>query len=247
MKADPAHQNRLLDLQDIDIALDRLRHRARSLPELAEVEQLEGRISELSNAVAATGAELSDLDREQRKAESDVDQVRQREDRDKKRLDAGQVSSPKELEGLQSEIASLQRRREELEDGVLEIMERREAAEARRAETAGELEAAEAERAAAEERRKSALAEIASEERSVGDRRTVIVGEVPDDLLALYDKLRGSYDGIGAAALRHGRCEGCKLALSTSEVSEIRHAAPEEVLRCEQCRRILVRTSESGL
>lgn len=246
MKAEPEHQMRLLDVQEIDSALAQLAHRARTLPETGEVKALDGRITELGERVMAAETALSDLDREQRKAESDVDQVRTRSDRDRKRLDAGQVSSPKELESLQSEIASLQRRQEELEEVVLGVMERREAAEAELARLRKDLEDARGEREAAEDRRSAAMIDIEGERASQAQRRERVAAEVPGDLLALYTKLRDQY-GVGAAALRYGRCEGCKLALSTAELGQIRQAEPDEVLRCEECRRILVRTTESGL
>ncbi|MDA8368473.1 MAG: C4-type zinc ribbon domain-containing protein [Nocardiopsaceae bacterium] len=246
MKAEPAHQIRLLDLQETDSRLDQLAYRARNLPEIAELQRLDTRIGELHDQLAATATELSDLDREQSKAEADVDQVRVRAERDTKRLDAGHVSSPKELEGLQSEIASLQRRQSELEEIVLEIMERREAAEARDTGLRKELEAAQAEREDAEERRSSAMVEIDADRSSAARRRERILAEIPEDLLGLYVKLRDQHSGVGAAALRYGRCEGCKLALSTAEIGQIRQASADEVLRCEECRRILVRTDESG-
>ncbi|GAA3727661.1 zinc ribbon domain-containing protein [Salinactinospora qingdaonensis] len=247
MKAEPVHQRRLLDVQDLDTALGRVAHRRRTMPEATQVQELDARLSELRDALAAADTALADIDREQRKAESDVEQVRTRTDRDSRRLDAGQVSSPKELESLQSEIDSLRRRQSELEEIVLEIMERREAAEERRSGLQRELEEATATRATAEERRAAALAELKAEESELQQQREQAAAEIPDDLLALYTKLRDQYAGVGAAALRQGRCEGCKLALSTAELSEIRTALSDEVVRCEQCRRILVRTPESGL
>ena len=65
-------------------------------------------------------------------------------------------------------------------------------------------------------------------------------------LLALYEKIRES-SGAGAAMLRARRCEGCRLELNPQELQRIRSAADDEVVRCEECRRILVRTGESGL
>ena len=65
--------------------------------------------------------------------------------------------------------------------------------------------------------------------------------------VALYDKLRATSGGIGAAALRQRRCEGCRLELNTDRHQPHPRRADDEVLRCEECRRILVRTSESGL
>lgn len=247
MKAEPAHQIRLLDLQEIDSRLAQLAHRMRNLPENAEVQRLDARIGELRDRRAVLTTALSDLDREQRKAESDVDQVRTRADRDSRRLDSGQVSSPKDLEHLQSEIASLQRRQSELEEIVLEVMERREHTEAEEAELRKELEAAENERHAAEERRSTAVSEIDADRAGEFTRRERVAAEIPDDLLALYTKLRDQHDGVGAAALRYGRCEGCKLALSTSELGEIRTAPADDVIRCDDCRRILIRTGDSGI
>ncbi|GLU49063.1 zinc ribbon domain-containing protein [Nocardiopsis ansamitocini] len=247
MKAEPVHQVRLLDLQEIDAALDRLKHRARTIPEIAEVKELDVRIVALRDQVAVAETALRDLDREQRKAESDVDQVRVRSDRDARRLETGQVSSPKELEGLQSEIVSLQRRQAELEEIVLDVMERQELAQARRADIEKELVALTAEREAAEDRRSEAILEIRADADSTNQRRERVAAEIPEDLRALYLKLREQQGGVGAAALRYGRCEGCKLALSTAELSQIRSAPADEVLRCEDCRRILVRTNESGL
>ncbi|RCV50428.1 zinc ribbon domain-containing protein [Marinitenerispora sediminis] len=247
MKAEPVHQRRLLDLQELDTTLAQLTHRARTLPEIAELERLDARLAELRNALVVVETELGDLGREQRKAEADVEQVRARAERDSRRLAAGQVSSPKELEGLQSEIASLQRRQGELEEIVLDVMERREDADARRAELAKDLEAAEQERHTTEERRSTSLSEIRADAAGVRDRRARVAAEVPDDLLAFYTKLRDQYGGVAAAPLRYGRCEGCKLALSTAELNEIRGSLSDEVVRCENCRRILIRTTESGL
>ena len=246
MKAAPDVQLRLLDLQEIDTALDRLGHRRRTLPEIEEITRLEERAGELRDAVIAAETEVSDISREQVKAEADVDQVRARAERDRKRLDAGQVSSPKELENLQSEIESLGRRQSELEDGVLEIMERREVAETRRDEQGAERDRIGGELGGLTEKRDAAQAEIDAEVAEADGRRTEIAKEIPDDLQALYDRLRGQY-GTGAAAQKAGRCEGCKLALSTVDLNEIRTAADDEVTRCPECRRILVRTPESGL
>lgn len=238
---------RLLELAELDTTLDRLAHRRRNLPELAEIQSLEERVGAVRDAIVAAETEISDLDREQRKAEQDVEQVRTRAQRDQQRLDSGQVSSPRELENLQSEIASLQRRQSDLEDVVLEIMERREAAVEKHTAHVAERDEAQRALVAAIERRDAAFREIDDEAASTGERRTAVAKEIPDELLALYEKLRDQHGGVGAAALKRGRCEGCHLALNTVDLNRIRAAAPDEVVRCEECRRILVRTPESGL
>jgi predicted nucleic acid-binding Zn-ribbon protein len=246
VKAAPEAQKRLLELAQLDSVLDRLAHRRRTLPVLAEVDTLSTQRARLSTAAIAVATEASDLNREQNKAEGDVDAVRARAERDQQRLDSGQVSSARDLSGLQSEIVSLRRRQGDLEEVVLEIMERREAADAEVARLGAEGEQAATALADAEERRDASFAEIDKEHAEVAGKRSGLVGHIPDDLLALYEKLRGQY-GVGAAMLHGGRCQGCKVTLSIADVNRIRAAAHDEVIRCEECRRILVRTPESGL
>jgi uncharacterized protein len=246
VKASPEAQHRLLELADIDAELNRLDHRRRGLPEHAELERLEQRDALLRDEVAALDAEQGDLKRAQAKAEADVEQVRSRIERDRSRLDAGQVSSPRELENLQSEIVSLARRQSDLEEIVLDVMERREAAQAKRDAAASEREQIAAARQAVTARRDAALGEIGEQADKAEDRRSAVVAEEPQDLLALYERLRAQHV-VGAAALRGGRCEGCHLTLNAGDLGRIRAADPDEVLRCEECRRILVRTADSGL
>ncbi|GAP48920.1 hypothetical protein SAZU_3785 [Streptomyces azureus] len=195
----------------------------------------------------AAQTEESDTTREQTKAEQDVDQVRQRSARDQQRLDSGAVTSPKDLENLQREIASLAKRQGDLEDVVLEVMERRESAQQRVAELTERVGSVQSKIDDATARRDAAFEEIDAEVATVTKEREVIAGSIPADLLKLYEKLREQQGGIGAAKLYARSCQGCRQELAITEISEIRKAAPDTVIRCENCRRILVRTSESGL
>ncbi|MEO5877298.1 MAG: C4-type zinc ribbon domain-containing protein [Streptosporangiaceae bacterium] len=247
MKAAPEAQQRLLDLQELDSALDRLAHRRRTLPEIADIEALQERVGELRDRLITAQTDLSDLDREQTKAEQDVEQVRTRADRDAKRLDSGLVTSAKDLANLQSEITSLQRRQGDLEEVVLEIMERREVAEARVGEVQAEQSGLQVALTSLEGTRAAAEQEIDQEAGVTSTARTSVAKDVEGGLLALYEKLRDQFGGVGAAALLRGQCQGCRLALNTSDLNRIRAAAQDDVVRCEECRRILVRTAESGL
>ena len=246
VKASPQSQLRLLELADLDAELARLDHRRRGLPEVAELIRLEARASELKDALVVTETELGDLTREQSRAERDVDQVRTRIQKDRARLDAGQVSAARELASLQSEIESLHRRQGDLEEIVLELMERRETLDSRHAELTAERDGLGSEMATVAARRDAAVKEIDEQAAKASDQRGNVAAEVPADLLALYDQIRKTR-GVGAAMLRAGRCEGCHLSLNAADLNVIRASAPDEVVRCEECRRILVRTPESGL
>ena len=247
VKASPEAQLRLLELADLDAELGRLEHRRRSLPEHAELSELEQRDRELRDEIATVEAREGDLKREQAKADADVEQVRSRIARDRARLDAGQVNSPRELENLQSEIESLLRRQSDLEDVELDVMERLEAAQSRLKEASAERAAAGTDLGAVTARRDVALAEISGLSSVAAERRAAVVAEEPADLIDLYERLRAQHGGVGAAALRRGQCQGCHLSLNTVDLNAIRAAAADDILRCEECRRILVRTDESGL
>ncbi len=195
----------------------------------------------------AAQTEESDTAREQTKAEQDVDQVRQRAARDQQRLDSGAVTSSKDLENLQREIVSLAKRQGDLEDVVLEIMERREAAQERAAELTERVGSVQGRIDDATARRDAAFEKLDGEIASATKEREVIAATVPEDLLKLYDKLRAQQGGVGAAKLYQRTCQGCRQELAVTDINDIRKAAPDTVVRCENCRRILVRTSESGL
>jgi uncharacterized protein len=247
VKASPEAQLRLLELADIDAELTRIEHRRRGLPEHAELERLEARDAELRDSIAALTAQNSDLKREQAKAEADVEQVRARIDRDRNRLDSGMVNSPRELENLQSEVQSLHRRQSDLEEVVLDVMERLETAQSTLTQATAEREQLATELTSVSAARDTALGELGEQSVKASDRRVEVAAAIPGDLLDLYDKQRAQHGGVGAAALRKRSCQGCNLTLNTVDLNAIRAAPPEEILRCEECRRILVRTADSGL
>ena len=247
MRADAAAQLRLLDLQDLDTVLGQLAHRRRGVPQIAELAALDGRAAELRDHEVAVRTAVSDLEREMAKAESDVAQVRERISRDQALLDAGSVASARQLEDLQHEIANLARRVSDLEDAELEVMEKLEDAQSRAAAAAAAVSELAETRTAAERARDAAFADIDAEVARVGGERARVAPEIPADLLALYDRIRGDSGGIGAAPLHRGRCQGCQLTLTPADLGRIRAEPVDEVVRCEECRRILVRTAESGL
>jgi uncharacterized protein len=246
VKASPQSQLLLLDLARLDAQLGRLVQRKHSLPEVAELARMEARTAELKDAMVVTETELGDLAREEGRAEKDVEQVRTRIDRDRGRLDAGQVSAARELASLQSEIESLRRRQGDLEEIVLELMERREGLTSRLDGLTAERDRLGTEMTAVAARRDAAISEIDEQAGQASGQRQEVAAEVPADLLKLYEQIRHSHK-VGAAMLRAGQCEGCHLTLNRVDLNEIRSAAPDEVLRHDECRVILVRTPESGL
>ena len=247
LNAEPATQLRLLELQDHDTRLAQLAHRVKTLPDSARLAELESSFARLRDQVVAAETIAGDLEHDQTRADQDVEQVRDRAKRDQQLLDSGSIGDPKQLQSLQSELQSLARRQGNLEDIELEIMERVEGALAAVAQLTAERDAMSIERDALATSVAEQLGEVAEERGTVEAERTVITADIPADLLALYEKIRADHGGVGAAPLHRGTCQGCRLTLPPTEIEALRAAPPEAVIRCEECRRILVRTPESGL
>ncbi|WP_372735249.1 zinc ribbon domain-containing protein [Nocardioides sp.] len=190
---------------------------------------------------------VDDLSAEQRKVDADVEQVKSRRTRDKDRMDQGLISSPKDLERMQGELESLERRITTLEDEELEVMARQEDAQRELDGFVAQLAASQERLAALSVVRDEKLAALDADLDAVVADRTPAAAEIPADLMALYERLREQKGGVAAAELRARQCGGCRLTLDAHELAEIAATPADTVVRCEECQRILVRTAESGL
>jgi len=241
--APPEDQRRLLDVQALDTRAAQIVHARRTLPALARITELAVRLADVDSSRIASRTALSDLRRELAKSDGDVGQVRSRVARDQARLDSG-TGTPKDLQAITSELTALARRQSELEDVELEVMERLEAHETALAELDAAAAVIEAQKAEAEAERDAALATLDAENATLATERAKVADGLDPGLVALYDKLRAQLGGLGAAALRGRRCDGCRLELNPMHVQVIRQSAPDLVVRCEECDRILVRLPE---
>ena len=243
MKAAPEAQRRLLDLQAVDTAVAQLQHRRRQLPEHAKIAAAQAERTSLGEQITASRTRIYDLEQEQATSEADLAPVRERRVRDQHRVDSGQITDPKQLRALLDEIAHLGRRISDLEDAELELMERLEASQA-------ELEELTERRGAGDDvlrgliaARDAQLYEIDAELAARASERSEIAAGIPADLLAAYAKTAERSGGTGAALLQNGRCTGCQLTLTAADLARFKAAADDEVLRCEECNRILVRSA----
>ena len=247
MKAPASEQLTLLQVQDCDTRLAQLQHKSNTLPQKAELATATERTERLRKELIAAQTIVSDIEREQAKADADVDLVRERSRKDRELLDSGSINDPKQLQSLESELESLAKRQLDLEDIELEVMERLEGAQAAVTHLESESASAQSEVQRLTTEVGEQEAEIAAERASVEADRGALVGGISAELLALYDKIRADHAGRGAARLHRGRCDGCRIDLPPTEIATLKAAAEDEVLRCEECRCILVRTDESGL
>lgn len=240
MKADKAQQRSLLELAEIDAELSRLAHRAAHLPEQQSYERISADQRAAADRAAVLGISLEDLDAQIAKLESEVDAVRKREDRDRGLLDSGSVTNSKQLEELQHELGTLERRQASLEDTLLEVMERREQLAGDQAREQAAVDSLAQERNAAEQARDAALAEVEQARAERGVRREEVAAGLDGELLDLYERQRETA-GVGAGRLLGHRCGACRIELDRGELARISAAPEDDVLRCPECRAILLR------
>jgi predicted nucleic acid-binding Zn-ribbon protein len=237
--ADPAAQRRLLDVAAIDQAATAAGHRRNSLPELAVIADAQARTDALGSRLVVVRTEIGDLDREARKLDDEIEQVRGRAARDAARMAGGGVPA-KELEGLEHEIVSLARRQSTLEDQALELMEQREAAAAVQAGVEADLTEVTGTAEAAAQRRDDSFADIDDELARLDTQRTAIVADLPAELMAVYERIRGT-GKVAAGELRGETCSACRMHVDRVALAELRSAPPDSVQRCPECGAILVR------
>jgi len=223
-----------------------LRHQLGTLPEAVEIASLTASRKELDDQLRDAQIAVDDLTLDQKKADADVEQVKARRERDRSRMDQGLITNPKDLERMQHELVSLERRISTLEDDELEVMARLEDAQKTLDALTIQVAATDERISILEKTRDEKSGDLAGSLDGFSRDRTVASEGMPADLMALYEKIRAS-QGVGAAPLRARECGGCHMTLNPADLATIARAAADEVVRCEECSRILVRTSESGL
>lgn len=243
MNATPENQRILLDIADLDRRIAQA-ERARTQPtQGARITELVAiRQDQLRELTVLTGVR-DDVRTELARLESDVAVVEQRRNRDAERLSA--ATNPKEAQALEHELVSLAKRQSDLEDAELDVMGRLEEAEAAVAAQQALLDATTSEGSTLTAQAKADVAAATELGTQLARDREAVAAGVPADLLAEY--ARRASTSAGAALLTRGTCEGCRMMLPGTDLSEIRRAPADAVVSCPECGCILVRTEESGL
>lgn len=239
MKAEVGQQRWLLELAQLDAELSKIAHRATHLPQREAYERMQAEHNAAGDRLATVRIAVEDLDAQASRFESEIEAVRQREDRDHSLLRSGAVDA-KQLSDLQHELETLVRRQTSLEDSLLEVMEHREELEAQLSAERRAIEALDADLAGAQRELDAALAEIEQARRQHSQRRDELSGGLDPALGALYERQRAG-GGPGAGPLLGHRCGACRIEIGRSDLAGITAAAEDDVVRCPECGAILLR------
>ena len=240
MQASVAQQSLILEMQSLDNEIMQANTKLKSLPEIEQLLHIDKRITTATDELAVVKSEADQIALELRRGEVDVETVTDRIKKDEARLASGNAT-PKELEQLQHEVGTLKKRQESLEEIELEIMIRSDAVTSRSNTLTTDLASLQTLKDEIAGRLKTATDEINKVIADKNTARNLVANQIEKPLLELYEKIRGNGGGVGAAALVGNKCNGCNLAINAVEMDRIKSLAKDELLRCEECRRILVR------
>jgi uncharacterized protein len=243
MKAEVSQQRSLAQLAEIDAELTRIAHRQSHLPEQRRYEELQTDHRAANDRLATLRLAIDDLDAQIVRFESEIDAVRQREDRDRSMLQTGSPNA-KQVTELQHELETLQRRQSSLEDSLLEVMERREQLQGEQARELTTIDALQSDLAAAQQAQDTVVAETEQARRDREKRRAELITGLDSELVSIYERQRAG-GGVGAGVLQGRRCGACRIELDRGELARISAASDDEVLRCPECRAILLRIKGS--
>jgi predicted nucleic acid-binding Zn-ribbon protein len=232
---------RLLDLQELDISIDQLRHRRTNLSQRAELKRLATAGVDAAKAIQPIIDERTGLARQEKRLEDDAATVNDKATSENKRLYSGTVTSPRELQAIHEEIESLKRRQRELEDHALDLMVQIEPLDATIADSERQQSERDAQVEVVTDQLTIAEAEIDAELESLAEKRAAVAAELETEVVTQYESLRASFGGVAVARLEQGSCRGCHIKLSSVEFDRVRHLPIDAVVHCEHCGRILIR------
>ncbi len=230
-------------LQALDLRMDALRAERAALPERAVLAALAEEGATLRERRAAAEDTLATHQKQERALEAEVAEAASRAKGVEDDLYSGRATAPKELEALQTDLASCRARQHALEEEELALMEAIEATQedlagidARGVEMASEVEAQEASLVSGEARLDGVLGEL-------GKTRESLCAEVAPKLLAAYDKRRDNATLAGEilSALDGSDCGRCRVRLPVIEVTRLKEEGPEAFAACPSCRRLVLR------
>jgi predicted nucleic acid-binding Zn-ribbon protein len=233
---DPARP--LLDIQEIDTAVDRLTARMRALEAGEDVAAALAEANEAERLVGELRLRLDELSRDQMRFEHEIDSISQKAAAEERRMYDGSVANAKELDSIRHEVDNLKKRRGDREDELLGLMEVREELEARERAAAEGSDRLRAQVETVEGTATDELGRLTTELKERSEARAALAAAVDPELLELYEDLRPQKKGIAAVALVDGVCQGCHEQLSSVEIDRLKRT--KDAKRCEHCRRILV-------
>jgi predicted nucleic acid-binding Zn-ribbon protein len=239
MRAAHESQKLLIELSSFDQKVSRLSNQKQNHPQLSKITELTARLPSIEASIVENESQINETKKELSRAEVDVENIAKRVKKDNERLNSGETSA-KDLTQIQHEIGTLKSKQKELEEVEISILEIIEDLEHKKSGLQEILTQVKDEISQLNTSIKDDFSKANSEIAAFTTNRNKVVSKIDKSLVELYEKIRLEH-GIGAGMFSHGTCSSCQIQISAAEINKINALDPEEVIRCENCRCILVR------
>ena len=153
------------------------------------------------------------------------------------RLYSGAITNPRELSAYEDERVMVQGQRGTNEEKLLELMVEVEELQSSRKEAREDLARLESERGVELEDLSNQEEKLVSELSELSQARDATIPDIPPSILSDYESLLKARNGLAVAKVERGLCQGCRLALTTTELQRARGS--QGSVRCSSCQRIL--------
>lgn len=237
MKASTNQQADLLSLANLDLEISRTRVSLANLTSGAAFSELRQSQREAASNLIELRNSLDSVELDLKRAESDLELVEQRIAKDKIRLN--QTSSPKDAQGIQSELDTLAKRKSELEDLELAVLERKEEAEAAYRTALGDKQSIDEELSSKETANEAEVMKLRSGLDLIVNQRAQQSTRIEGELLSLYEKKASR--GVAVGRLLGTECGACRMTIGATSLAEIKSTPLDEIATCPDCQAILIR------
>ena len=239
MRAANESQKLLIELSSIDQKITRLSNQKQNHPQLRKIAELTARLPSIEASIVENDSRINETKKERARAEVDVENIAKRVEKDNERLNSGETSA-KDLTQIQHEIGTLKSKQKDLEEVEISILEILEDLDHKKSGLQEILIQVNDEINQLNILIKGDFSKANSDIAVFTTNRNKVVAKIDKSLVELYDKIRLEH-GMGAGMFSHGMCSSCQIQISPAEIVKINALDPEEVIRCENCRCILVR------
>ncbi len=222
----------LYQLQELDLEIEK---------EEQSLSQKTGQLGNrdvLDNAQSHLDSErkrLDELRHQHRDSEAEVDDLLSKISAAEEQLYGGKINNPKELSGLQHEVAMMKTKSDQLENKALEIIDRVEAAETAVATATSNHGKLEDEWQRQQKQLGDEIEQLKTSLADLKDKRQQLAGQIDSPTIELYERIR-QQKRPAVAKVEQGICRACRISLSASALQRARSGQP---VQCGTCGRIL--------
>jgi predicted nucleic acid-binding Zn-ribbon protein len=223
---------KLFDLQALDLEI---KTAEAALSDMEQRLQDDSKIKNIKQEYSTITDELIKVERSKKDLEWNIDELQRNINQINTKLYGGTVKNPKELMGFEQEGKALKAQLKEKEDVLLDLMGKEDAFLKQKESIKEKLNVLENEWQA---ERDAILADKQVVDEQLADlnnRRQQNVSTIDGESMKIYEKI-SSKKGYAVVKVEQGKCQGCRLSISMSEMQRARSGA---IVQCSSCGMIL--------